>query len=189
MPRARTGYVLRVQTVRLSTSPMFAPLPAANEEAAAALVDAVRTVVQHLRATQRTAESRAGVHAAELLVLRKLAEAPAVSLAELAARTQTDPSTASVIVSQLVGRGLVERQSDPIDRRRTPIAITAAGYAALIAAPESVSARVARAVGPDGAESLRALATQLEELAARLARERVGPDGQHGQNEDGDGRR
>lgn len=174
-----------MSTVHRPAAPLFTP-PAASEEAAAALVDAVRTVVQHLRAAQRPSESPAGVHGAELLVLRKLADAPAATLAEVAARTQTDPSTASVVVSQLVARGLVERHVDPVDRRRTPIAITAAGCAALSDAPESASARVARAVGPDGAESLRSLASQLEALAGRLARER---DGLNDREEDVRGRR
>lgn len=146
------------------------------DAAAGALVDAVRGIVHALRGTSRTVEQQLGVHGAELLVLRKLAEAPAASLAELATRTQTDPSTASVVVRGLVERGLVTRSVAPDDRRRTPIAITAAGRRVLHQAPAPAHTRLAAAAAPLGPDALRALAGQLDGLAERLLAARATPD-------------
>ncbi|GJG85798.1 hypothetical protein tb265_09790 [Gemmatimonadetes bacterium T265] len=160
-----------------SAGPTTRPQVDAELDAAAgALVDALRGVVHALRGASRTAEQQLGVHGAELHVLRKLAEQPAAALAELAARTQTDPSTASVVVRGLVERGLVTRSVAPDDRRRTPIAITAAGRRVLRAAPEPAHTRVARAAAPLDAGEVRALAARLDGLAARLTTAR-GADG------------
>jgi len=151
------------------------PAPSPDVEAsAAALVDAVRAVVHALRGSSRSAEQQLGVHGAELLVLRKLVDTPCASLAELAARTQTDPSTASVVVRGLVERGLLTRSVAPDDRRRTPIAITAAGQQLLRRAPEPAHARVARAAAPLAAAELHALARQLDVIAGRLTLDREG---------------
>ncbi len=148
----------------------LAPAPVAPDldVAAGALVDAVRGVVHALRGASRTAEQQLGVHGAELLVLRKLSDRSASSLAELAARTQTDPSTASVVVRGLVDRGLVARTIAPDDRRRTPIAITPAGRRVLFQAPAPAHTRVAHAAAPLGPDALLALAAQLSGLAERL---------------------
>ena len=142
------------------------------EVGAAALVDAVRAVVHALRGASRSAEQQLGVHGAELLVLRKLVDAPCASLAELATRTQTDPSTACVVVRGLVDRGLLTRSVAPDDRRRTPIAITVAGRQLLRRAPEPAHARVARAAAPLDAAELHAIARQLDAVAGRLALDR-----------------
>lgn len=138
------------------------------DAAAASFVDAMRGIVHALRGASRTSEQQLGVHGAELLVLRKLADAPAASLAELAARTQTDPSTASVVVRGLVERGLATRTVAREDRRRTLIAITAAGRRVVQAAPEPAHSRVARVAAPLGPAELRAVASQLGNLAVRL---------------------
>lgn len=143
------------------------------DAAAAEFVDAVRGVVHALRGASRSAEQRLGVHGAELLVLRKLAEAPAPSLAELAARTQTDPSTASVVVRGLVEREFATRTVAPDDRRRTPIAITAAGRRVLRHAPAPAHARVAAAAAPLGPAEVRELAARLGGLAERLTAARA----------------
>ncbi|HEY0779339.1 MAG TPA: MarR family transcriptional regulator [Gemmatirosa sp.] len=155
------------------------------EAGAAALVDAVRAVVHALRGTSRSAEQEIGVHGAELLVLRKLVDEPCASLAELAVRTQTDPSTASVVVRGLVERGLLTRSVAPDDRRRTPIAITVAGRQLLRRAPEPAHARVARAAGPLDAAALQELARQLSEVAGRLAVDRDGAAAEGAAPDDG----
>ena len=166
---------------RLAPTPRapLAPLTPEVESGAAALVDAVRAVVHALRGTSRSAEQQLGVHGAELLVLRKLVDTPCASLAELATRTQTDPSTASVVVRGLVDRGLLTRSVAPDDRRRTPIAITPAGRQLLRRAPEPAHARVARAAAPLEAAELYALAQQLDAVAGRLVvrREEMTSDG------------
>jgi DNA-binding MarR family transcriptional regulator len=72
---------------------------------------------------------------AELTLTRPLSDAvwvmypqePAITMRELATRLRCEPSTATFLVDKLVDKGLVERGSDPRDRRRTTVALTPAG--------------------------------------------------------------
>ncbi|WP_197698170.1 MarR family winged helix-turn-helix transcriptional regulator [Micromonospora viridifaciens] len=50
---------------------------------------------------------------------------------DLAERGRLDPSTVSRAVAALVAHGLVDRRTDPIDRRASQLTITPAGRAAL----------------------------------------------------------
>src|SRR5262245_858835 len=99
------------------------------------VLDAFRRIVRELRLGARTAERAVGVSAAQLFVLEKLAANPAASVAELAARTLTDPSSVSVVVSRLAERGLVSRTTASADARRAEIALTARGRALARRAP------------------------------------------------------
>ena len=91
------------------------------------ILDSIRRLVQGLRVADREAETDLGLTGAQLFVLRKLAEEPAMSVNEVAARTCTDQSSVSVVVHRLVNRGLVKRQEDPTDRRRAELLLTGAG--------------------------------------------------------------
>lgn len=133
---------------------------------------------RELRLSEREAEQRLGVRPAPLYALRQLAEHPAHSVAELAARTHTDPSSASVVVQRLVEQGLVARTPAADDRRRTELSAAAAGRAPLRRAPESVHDRVVRAAARLGVPAAHALAEQVTALARALARDgRAGEGG------------
>ena len=80
-----------------------------------AILDAVRHVVQALRESSRLAERQVGLTGAQLFVLQKLAESPALSVNELAERTHTHQRSVSTVVSRLVDRRLVRMQGG--DRR------------------------------------------------------------------------
>lgn len=66
-------------------------------------------------------------------VLLELNAAPGrrLRIKELAGRTVLTRSRVSKLVDELVDQGLVERGDDPADRRRSVVAITAAGRRAL----------------------------------------------------------
>ncbi|MFU8871739.1 MarR family winged helix-turn-helix transcriptional regulator [Micromonospora sp. SL4-19] len=55
---------------------------------------------------------------------------------ELADRSRLDPSTVSRAVAALVAHGLVERRTDPADRRASRLTVTEAGRAALAEASD-----------------------------------------------------
>jgi DNA-binding MarR family transcriptional regulator len=59
--------------------------------------------------------------------LQRLAEVPSLSVNELAERTFTHQSTVSVVVTRLVGRGLVRRNRADDDARRAELALTTSG--------------------------------------------------------------
>lgn len=132
------------------------------------VLDALRAVARELRVTGRVAEQRLGMHPAQLHALQQLAERPAKSLAELAERTHTDPSSVSVVVQRLVERGLVTRTPAADDRRRTELAATAAGRAILRRAPVSPARRLDRALQEIGDRDTASLARTLAALARAL---------------------
>jgi DNA-binding MarR family transcriptional regulator len=142
-----------------------------------ALLDALRAVGRQLRMAEREAEQLVGLHPAQLHTLQRLSEHPASSLAELAERTHTDPSSASVVVQRLVERGLVARTEAPHDRRRIELDITGAGRTLLRRAPAGTEDRVAAAVAVLGPTRSAALARGLRALSQALrvqAEEQVG---------------
>jgi DNA-binding MarR family transcriptional regulator len=129
-----------------------------------AVLDAMGRIVEALRASSRTAERRLGISGAQLFVLRQLADAPAASLNELAARTFTHQSSVSVVVSRLVARRLVSRTTSPADARRWTISLTAAGRALLRKAPAQAHAQLVAALERLPPSERRALALGLERL-------------------------
>jgi DNA-binding MarR family transcriptional regulator len=83
-----------------------------------------------------------------------------------------DFPTTSALVARLEERGLLERRSDPDDRRRTRLYLTPAAaeiVEAVESAQRAADARITAAIGPD-AVALRPL---LERLCERLAAEQA----------------
>ena len=135
---------------------------------ARALLEALRAVARELRLTEQRERPQLGVPPAQLRVLRELSVRPAASLGELATRTYTDPSSASVVVQRLVERGLVMREESEADRRRTVLTLTPAGRGLVAAAPADAVSRVAEAISPLGEARATALARGLRALAREL---------------------
>ena len=110
------------------------------------VLDAIRRLVRQLRVSDRTAQQRAGISAAQHFVLSQVGGSPQMSLGELAERTHTDQSSVSAIVTRLVEAGLLERVRAVDDARRLELTLTLAGRAALrkvrVAAQEQIVAAV-----------------------------------------------
>jgi len=117
-----------------------------STEEAAEVLDGLRRIVQGLRQSSHAAERKLGVSGAQLFVLSELAEAPGSSIRALSERTLTDPSSVSVVVSRLVGAGLVSRRRAPEDARRSVLEVTPAGKRLLARAPEPYQARLITAL-------------------------------------------
>jgi MarR family transcriptional regulator, lower aerobic nicotinate degradation pathway regulator len=71
--------------------------------------------------------ARAGMRRHHYSLLAALDEAGPASQADLSRRTTIDRSDMVATVNELEEQGLVERKSDPTDRRRNVVAITPAG--------------------------------------------------------------
>ena len=157
--------------MRQTTRPARSSRPVAENaesDVGSALLDALRAVGRELRVAEREAEQQVGLPPAQVHTLRQLGERPAASLAELAERTHTDPSSASIVVQRLVERGLVARTAASDDRRRTELAVTSAGRAVLRRAPFSAADRVAEALAEIGPQRAATLTRGLEALARAL---------------------
>jgi DNA-binding MarR family transcriptional regulator len=147
----------------------------ANRDATAAVMTALRKLVQYLRLADRETEARAGVSAAQAFVLRSLADAPARSLAELASRTFTDQSSVSTVVSKLVDRRLVARKLSASDRRRAELRLTAAGERVARSAPRSPQPRIADAIRALSASRRTEIVRALDLLVDAIGASQVPP--------------
>ena len=103
----------------------------AENSDSARILDAIRRLVRHLRLADRAAQSELGISGAQLFVLAELGRTPSLSLNDVAARTRTDQSSVSVVVSRLVEAGLVTRDRDVRDARRLVLNLTKSGRAML----------------------------------------------------------
>jgi DNA-binding MarR family transcriptional regulator len=108
------------------------------------------------------------VSAAQLLVLDKLADAPAQSVNDLAERTLTHQSTVSVVVKRLVRRGLVRRQRSQTDGRRTELALTTAGRSLRDRATTQTTVSIVDGLGTLPRPRLRNMRACLDVLIALL---------------------
>ena len=91
---------------------------------------------------------RSQLQGASRAVLEHLAMAGPMTIGEAAGHLSRAQSVVSDIVSHLVEQGLLERESDPGDRRRTLVWLTPAGHEALRRDREVLSLdRLAAALG------------------------------------------
>ena len=110
------------------------------------VLDSIRRIVQVLRKTAQTAEKKVGLSAAQLFVVRKLAETQMLSVGELAQRTATSQSSVSEVVQRLVTSGLVSRQRSARDARSVELTLTEAGRELAARSPAAVQDSVLEAL-------------------------------------------
>ncbi len=72
-------------------------------------------------------EQTLGVSSQQRLLLRFIGKFSGITAGDLARLLHLDPGTISAGLRRLAERGLVRRRVDPHDRRRAPLALTAAG--------------------------------------------------------------
>lgn len=113
---------------------------------ARSVLNSLRRTVRAFRAAAQGAQAVLGISGAQHFVLQRLADAPALSLNELAARTLTHKSSVSVVASRLVARRLVRRQRSSADGRGIVLTLTPAGRRALARAPDSAQNRMLAAL-------------------------------------------
>lgn len=140
-----------------------------------AVMNGLRRLFRAARAAAQAAERTVGISGAQHFVLEELARAPARSLNDLAARTHTHKSSVSVVVSRLVARHLVRRQTSAADRRSFALAITPAGREALRRAPDSAQARFVASLRRLPAADLAALASGLDRFTGALGIRTLAP--------------
>lgn len=109
-------------------------------------LNSIRRLVRALRTSASDTERRTGLSAAQVFVLQLLEREPAESMNDLAARTMTDQSSVSVVVTRLQAKGFVTREPSKSDARRTRVVITDAGRAVLSNQPQTVQTRLIRAL-------------------------------------------
>lgn len=141
--------------------------PGGSDEAKR-ILDAIRRLVRSLRIYDREAQSRYGLSAAQMFILHALDTPDALSLNELAARTMTDQSSASVVVQRLVEAGYVSRTPRKTDRRHVDLRLTQRGRTAIRNAPPPAQEKILGAVGRMSAADRKRFAELMEEFVGAL---------------------
>jgi DNA-binding MarR family transcriptional regulator len=149
------------------------PETAPDASPAIALSDALQDFFRAARRARGRAAQRPsgdGLSLAQFHLLEPLADGPLTNR-QLAEQAGVSSPTATRMLDLLVGRRLVTRLEDPVDRRAVLISLTPAGrdaLAAKLAEVEQGRRRVAAALEPDeqrvAADVLRRLAGVIEEL-------------------------
>lgn len=144
------------------------PTPPRARPEVSTSVDAFRRILRALRVAAGRTQSDAGISAAQLFVLRTLADGSECSLSEIAARTMTDRTSVASVVDRLVDACLVSRRPSRADRRRAAISLTRKGYTVLQRAPEAPTALLVAGLGTLSDRQLTSLATGLTTLTRAM---------------------
>jgi DNA-binding MarR family transcriptional regulator len=134
----------------------------------ASILNSLRRVVRAFRAMAQVAQDVLGISGAQHFVLQRLAEAPALSLNDLAARTMTHKSSVSVVVKRLVDRGLVRRERSTADGRGIVLTLTPEGRRAVERAPQSAQTRMIAALRRFPRRDLETFARLFERFTDEL---------------------
>ncbi len=137
--------------------------------------DGLRRIVQVLRLSTHSIEKRHGISGAQLFVLQQLVDNGGNSLAELAAKTRTDPSSVSVVVARLARKGLVHTKRAADDRRRAVVTLSSRGQRLLSVAPEPAQSRLLRALEMLTRREITTLGAALDRLAGSLGASALAP--------------
>ncbi|MGN6606393.1 MAG: MarR family winged helix-turn-helix transcriptional regulator [Jatrophihabitans sp.] len=97
-----------------------------SDDAAVRVWTAMRTLVLDRNDRRAEVAARLGMSFVRVKALRHVAHAP-MTMRELAALLAIDAPYTTVVVDDLAQRDLVERRTDPADRRRKIVVATAAG--------------------------------------------------------------
>ena len=123
-----------------------------------------------LQATSKWMQANLGVTAQQRLVIRILGLRPEMSAGSLARTLHVHPSTLTGVLQRLERRGLVRRRSDPGDRRRVILVLTARGHQLERSLEGTVEAAVGRALRRLPPRAVAAARRVLMALADELER-------------------
>jgi len=119
------------------------------------------------RASKRM-QATLGVTGPQRLVIRIVGRFPGILLGQIAEILRIHPSTLTGVVKRLEEQGLVIRRSDPRDRRRTSLGLTAEGRGLAEEAEGTIENAVRLALGELPEIKVQHTVEVLSQLVARL---------------------
>ena len=111
----------------MATTPEIRPLPRVARELSASPAFLLARLGIGYKATVIAGAEEAGFELYDYGILALLAEGVRETQSRIAGALDVDPSRRVALLDSLEQRGFVERQRDPLDRRRHVVTITAAG--------------------------------------------------------------
>jgi len=138
-------------------------------------MDSLRRIVREIRLFSHTTKRSTTISGAQLFVLQSLADEPGMSLKDLAARTLTDQSSVSVVVSRLVAKGMIKRRIARDDARRSQLELSARGRALLRDAPPALQSRLIAGLRSLPRSELASVARALRKIVVHLGADGATP--------------
>ena len=135
---------------------------------AKAILNRVRQLVRALRAFDKQVQTRFGLGAAQMFILHVLQHHGELSMNELADRTATDQSSASLAVGKLVTEKYVNREVSEEDRRQVRLSLTAKGRALVKRSPPAAQERIMDSVEAMPSGERAQLMALLDKLMAGM---------------------
>jgi DNA-binding MarR family transcriptional regulator len=126
------------------------------------------SIEHNLQRISKRMEADWGITGPQRLVLRVVGQFPGLSAGEVAHIVRLHPSTMTGILRRLVANGLLERQRDPRDSRRSRLLLKPRACEYTRTSPGTVERSVRLALDKVGAANVRAARTLLAEVARRL---------------------
>ncbi|MGW4273914.1 MarR family winged helix-turn-helix transcriptional regulator [Streptomyces similanensis] len=145
------------------------------DSAAAHLAVALPALHRALDHRIRADFPHAGLPDGPLALLRLAAEREGVTVREAAEALLMKPNNVSALVSQLTGRGLLERRADPADRRVAHLYVTDLAREHLAEARALAERHLATAMRHLGEGEMAALGSALGALSSLTAHLRPAP--------------
>jgi DNA-binding MarR family transcriptional regulator len=108
----------------------YPDMPAPADETLALVLDVdlqLLAVADRLRQHWAAHAAALGLTTAQVKVLLRLTPGEATPMRRLAQQLDYDASNLTTVVDRLAGRGALERQADPVDRRVKALVLTAEG--------------------------------------------------------------
>ena len=112
-----------------------------------------------------------GVTGQQRLVIRCIGRYPGLTASQLAALLHVDRGTVSAALNRLEDRGLVERRSDPLDKRRVTLGLTPEGRELDQPSEHTIESTVEQLLKAATESDLAATGRVLGALAEALERE------------------
>jgi DNA-binding MarR family transcriptional regulator len=144
-------------------------------EDAKAILNRVRQLVRALRTFDRQAQTRYGFGAAQMFILHVLKSEDDLSMSDLAERTATDQSSASLAAGRLVAEGYVRRTTSSEDRRQVRLRLTPRGRTLVKRSPPAAQERIMASVREMSPAERTQLMTLLDKLMAGMLPPGGGP--------------
>jgi len=130
------------------------------------LTNLITRLRRALRAGIRTDIPWETLPMAQVEILQRLTDEPGMRISELARRQRLATNTVSTLIQQMVVAGLVERESDPNDRRAVSLTLTQRGEESLDGWLRANKTRLDAALRRLSAQQRAAVAKALPALAA-----------------------
>lgn len=137
-----------------------------------AILNRLRQLVRALRVFEKDTLRRYGIGAAQMFILHILAEEDELSMNDLADRTATDQSSASLAVTQLVRKGCVRRRVGSEDRRQVLLSLTPKGRRIARRSPPAVQDLILASVASIPAADRGQLMRLLDKLMSGMGVEK-----------------